>query len=92
MLDHILVTKEFYHLFDGHIGKVQCVQTFNDHLRDETLIRNNEPAVEGASDHGQLAVQIKIHENHIKELHKANPAVTPQQPVKHRYKRLDETL
>jgi len=89
LLDHVLISKEFYHLFDGHIGKVQCVQNFNDHLRDETLVEPSEPKVEGSSDHGQIAVQIKVHEEFIK----AGAIKTVAIPEKKlHFKRIDETL
>jgi hypothetical protein len=59
VLDHILVSQEFVRSNPDHIGYVQFLQLFNDHLIDETLTEEKRDNI--ASDHGQVVVQIKIY-------------------------------
>jgi hypothetical protein len=59
VLDHILVSQEFVRSNPNHIGYVQFLQLFNDHLVDETLTEEKRDNI--ASDHGQVVVQLKIY-------------------------------
>ncbi len=58
-LDHILVSEEFVRQNPNHIGYVQFVQLFNDHLVDETL--SDMPRKCWQSDHGQVVAMLKIY-------------------------------
>jgi endonuclease/exonuclease/phosphatase family metal-dependent hydrolase len=57
-LDHILVSQEFVRLNPNHVGYVEYVQTFNDHLIDDTLSDDDIPNWQ--SDHGQVAATIRL--------------------------------
>ena len=59
-LDVVLVSNEFSMLNPGHVGWIESVRTFNDHLVDET-ISDLEP---WASDHGQVVTTIRIGQYH----------------------------
>jgi predicted extracellular nuclease len=58
VLDHILVSQEFVRSNPEHIGYVQFLQHFNDHLVDWTL--SEEPQDLTKSDHGQVVAVIRI--------------------------------
>ena len=58
MLDHILVSEEFYKYNRSGIGEVEYLHFFNDHLVDRTLSNERRSRVE--SDHGQVVVTIKL--------------------------------
>jgi hypothetical protein len=68
VLDHILVSQEFVRSNPNHIGYVQFLQLFNDHLVDETL--TDEKSDNVASDHGQVVAQIKIYPKQELSQHK----------------------
>ncbi|OHD56481.1 MAG: hypothetical protein A2Y33_15245 [Spirochaetes bacterium GWF1_51_8] len=55
-LDHILVSQEFVHSNPAHIGRVEYMRIFNDHILDRTL--TNEDIPEWQSDHGQVLVSL----------------------------------
>ncbi len=56
ILDHILVSEEFYPRNRGRIGEVVRHVVINDHLRDS----NDHPKPEGASDHGIPVAEIHL--------------------------------
>jgi endonuclease/exonuclease/phosphatase family metal-dependent hydrolase len=58
VLDHILVSQELVRSNPNHIGYVQFLQHFNDHLVDETLSDQKRDLT--VSDHGQVVVSIKL--------------------------------
>lgn len=58
MLDHILVSQEFYRQFPKRIGEVLNGRVFNDHLVDETLTRDRKNRIR--SDHGVPVVEIRL--------------------------------
>ena len=57
-LDHILVSQEFVQQNPDHIGIVEYVRVYNDHLADDTLSGDVIPNWQ--SDHGQVAVTIRL--------------------------------
>jgi predicted extracellular nuclease len=57
-LDHILVSQEFVRQNPDHIGIVEYVRVYNDHLVDDTLTNDKIPRWK--SDHGQVAVTIRL--------------------------------
>ncbi|MBN1584252.1 MAG: endonuclease/exonuclease/phosphatase family protein [Anaerolineae bacterium] len=57
-LDHILVSQEFVNQNPDHIGIVEYVRVYNDHLVDDTLSADKIPAWQ--SDHGQVTVTIRL--------------------------------
>ncbi len=57
-LDHILVSQEFVRQNPNHIGAVEYVKVFNDHLVDDTLTRDAIPCWK--SDHGQVVATIEF--------------------------------
>eukprot|EP01102_Stenamoeba_stenopodia_P021619 TRINITY_DN8769_c0_g1_i1.p2 TRINITY_DN8769_c0_g1~~TRINITY_DN8769_c0_g1_i1.p2 ORF type:complete len:452 (+),score=107.60 TRINITY_DN8769_c0_g1_i1:34-1356(+) len=64
VLDHIFVSQEFVKSNPEHIGYVQFLQIFNDHLVDETLCDPEDSfRVRMESDHGQVVAAIKIYNN-----------------------------
>ncbi len=50
MLDHVLVSQEFVRTNPNHIGYVQYLQMFNDHVVDETFTEEKRDNIK--SDHG----------------------------------------
>ena len=56
ILDHILVSEEFYARNKNRIGDVLRHEVINDHLRDD----EREPKVPGASDHGIPIAEIEL--------------------------------
>jgi len=59
VLDHILVSQEFVRSNPKHIGYVQHIQIFNDHLIDATLSDEYQDLTQ--SDHGQVVAVIKLY-------------------------------
>jgi len=59
VLDHILVSQEFVKSNPEHIGYVQFLQLFHDHLIDETLTEEKRDVT--ISDHAQIVASIKIY-------------------------------
>jgi len=57
-LDHILVSQEFVRQNPNHIGIVEYVRVFNDHLIDDTLTEDTVPCWQ--SDHGQVVATIQL--------------------------------
>jgi predicted extracellular nuclease len=57
-LDHILVSQEFVRQNRRHLGHVEYVAVYNDHLIDETLSEESIPHWQ--SDHGQVVVTIRL--------------------------------
>ncbi len=57
-LDHILISQEFVHSNPRHVGSIEYVTVFNDHLIDETLSQDTVP--QWQSDHGQVVATIKL--------------------------------
>jgi predicted extracellular nuclease len=57
-LDHIFVSNEFVSANPRHIGSVEYVKVFNDHLIDETL--SGERLSSAESDHGQVVATIAL--------------------------------
>ncbi len=63
MLDHVLVSQEFVRTNPNHIGYVQYLQMFNDHVVDETFTEEKRDNIK--SDHGtNTKVQLKATTNH----------------------------
>lgn len=60
ILDHILVSEEFYTRNKGRIGEVERHEVINDHLRDD----NDQPQPPGASDHGVPIAEIRLLTTH----------------------------
>ncbi|MEI8094018.1 MAG: endonuclease/exonuclease/phosphatase family protein [Spirochaetales bacterium] len=59
-LDHIYVSQEFVNENPAHIGFVEYMRLYNDHLLDPAL--TDEPAPVEISDHGQPLVCIRLRE------------------------------
>jgi len=59
-LDHILVSQEFVNENPRHVGAVEYLRLYNDHLLDQSL--TDEPQPSWQSDHGQVLVSIKLRE------------------------------
>jgi endonuclease/exonuclease/phosphatase family metal-dependent hydrolase len=57
-LDHIFVSQEFVRQNNRHLGYVEYVSVFNDHLIDNTLSDEHVPPWQ--SDHGQVVVTIRL--------------------------------
>jgi len=57
-LDHILVSQEFVRQNPNHVGYVEYVQVFNDHLIDDTLSEEEVPNWQ--SDHGQVVATVRL--------------------------------
>ncbi len=57
-LDHILISQEFVRQNPNHLGYVEYVRVFNDHLLDDTLSQTEIPHWQ--SDHGQVVVTIRL--------------------------------
>jgi endonuclease/exonuclease/phosphatase family metal-dependent hydrolase len=57
-LDHIFVSQEFVRQNNRHLGYVEYVSVFNDHLIDKTLSDERIPLSQ--SDHGQVVVTIRL--------------------------------
>ncbi len=60
LLDHILVSQEFYRQFPKRIGEVLNARVYNDHLVDETLTRDRKDRIR--SDHGVPVAEIRLAE------------------------------
>ncbi|MEM7402380.1 MAG: endonuclease/exonuclease/phosphatase family protein [Pseudomonadota bacterium] len=60
VLDHILVSQEFYHRNSKRIGKVTYQHIFNDHLFDWSLTKRKADRV--TSDHGVPVAEIELEE------------------------------
>lgn len=58
VLDHILVSQEFYHRNSKRIGKVTYQQIFNDHLFDWSLTKREADRI--MSDHGVPVAEIEL--------------------------------
>jgi hypothetical protein len=56
ILDHIMVSQEFFTKNKAHIGEVVSHEVINDHLRDD----ENEPRVPGSSDHGIPVAELDL--------------------------------
>jgi hypothetical protein len=81
VLDHILVSQEFVRSNPNHIGYVQFLQLFNDHLVDETLTEEKRDNI--ASDHGQVVVQLKIYPNQEQSQKREEVTTTSSPDEKH---------
>jgi endonuclease/exonuclease/phosphatase family metal-dependent hydrolase len=57
-LDHIFVSQEFVRQNNRHLGYVEYVSIFDDHLIDKTLSDESVPPWQ--SDHGQVVVTIRL--------------------------------
>ena len=57
-IDHVYVSQEFYYRNPTRIGDINFVQSFNDHLTDDSI--RGAPSLGPASDHGQVAVRLSI--------------------------------
>lgn len=57
-LDHILVSEEFAPRNRNHIGQVIYVSVYNDHLFDQTLLKDS--IERWKSDHGQVVATIEL--------------------------------
>jgi hypothetical protein len=58
VLDHILVSQEFVRSNPNHIGYVQFLQLFTEHLIDETLSEEKQNRTQ--SDHAQVVASIRL--------------------------------
>ena len=58
LLDHILVSQEFFHRNPKRIGNVKNLRCLTDHLRDNTLTRERVPIWK--SDHAQVVATLSI--------------------------------
>lgn len=58
ILDHILVSQEFYKKNPDRLGEIEYVHVFNDHLIDGIL--STEPVPKWQSDHGQVVATIRL--------------------------------
>jgi hypothetical protein len=56
ILDHILVSEEFFGRNRGRLGTVVRHEVINDHLRDD----EGDPRAPGASDHGVPIAEIEL--------------------------------
>jgi len=59
VLDHVMVSQEFVRSNPDHLGYVQYLQIFNDHLIDSTL--SDEWQDPTQSDHGQVVANIRLY-------------------------------
>jgi endonuclease/exonuclease/phosphatase family metal-dependent hydrolase len=59
-LDHILVSQEFMKPNRSHLGVVEYVREFNDHLVDSTMFRD--PLPRHTSDHAQVVATLAMRE------------------------------
>lgn len=59
-LDHILVSQEFMKPNRAHLGVVEYVREFNDHLVDSTMFRD--PLPRHTSDHAQVVATLAMRE------------------------------
>jgi endonuclease/exonuclease/phosphatase family metal-dependent hydrolase len=90
VLDHVLVSQEFVRTNPNHIGYVQYLQMFNDHVVDETFTEEKRDNIK--SDHGQIVASIKMYPkeyfnqaNTVQEV-KALRAETTESPKKKKNK------
>lgn len=65
VLDHILISQEFFYRNPDRIGDINFVQVFNDHLTDNSI--SGAPSLGDASDHGQIVVRLSIDSERIEQ-------------------------
>jgi len=90
VLDHILVSQEFVKSNPEHIGYVQFLQLFHDHLVDETLTEEKRDVT--ISDHAQIVASIKIFgQNQTQAYHQQQKTVQADNHVNDQRKRKNST-
>jgi len=75
-LDHIFVSSSFVRRNPHHVGYVEYVRVFNDHLVDETISRDELPKWQ--SDHGQPVVTIKLCKSALPHQHPHRDTDVPE--------------